>query len=215
MTVRRYLEDPALTGEVTVTSVVTSEKPIIRVAETWFHPQGGGQKGDRGRIGDVEVLDTRFSPDGQIDHIVSDAGQIQPGMKLPFVIDEEQRMINMRMHSAGHLIAGVVEVRFPGLVAVSGHHWPGEGRVEFREETQTDITQAEVELLVREAIEADLKVAIRDDPYTNRVCSIETYRSIPCGGTHVSSTSELGDIEIKGIKRKKGKLRIGYDISIR
>lgn len=212
MTIRRYLEDSALTGEVTITSVVTGEKTIIRTSETWFHPQGGGQRGDRGMIGDVQVLDTRFASDGEIDHIVSDAGRIQPGMRLPFAIDEEQRMINMRMHSAGHLIAGVVEVRFPGLVAVSGHHWPGEGRVEFREEEQTDITQAEVERLVREAIAADLEVAIKGDPYTNRVCSIDTYRPIPCGGTHVGSTSELGNIEIKGIKRKKGKLRIGYDI---
>ncbi|WP_129141112.1 alanyl-tRNA editing protein [Modicisalibacter coralii] len=212
MTIRRYLENSALTGEVTVTSVITGEKVIIRTSETWFHPQGGGQRGDRGKIGDAQVLDTRFSADGQIDHIVSDAGRIQPGMKLPFTIDEEQRMINMRMHSAGHLIAGVVEASFPGLIAVSGHHWPGEGRVEFREEKQTDITQAEVARLVGKAIEADLKVAISGDPYTNRVCSIENYRPIPCGGTHVSSTSEIFDIEIKGIKRKKGKLRIGYDI---
>lgn len=211
MTKRRYLAEDTLRGEVEITAVEQGETNIIRTAETWFHPQGGGQKGDRGRIGDCIVLDTKSGPDGTVDHIVDSAEGVAPGMKLPFEVDADFRRANARMHSAGHLIAAVVEDRFAGLTAVSGHHWPGEGRVEFQIDGPEEVTEAEVAALVGAGIAADMPITLQGDPYTDRQCAIAQHRPIPCGGTHLPRTAEIGSVELRGIKSRKGKLRIGYD----
>jgi hypothetical protein len=40
MTVKRYLLDPTTSGTVKITQIVSADRPIIRLAETWFHPHG-------------------------------------------------------------------------------------------------------------------------------------------------------------------------------
>ena len=58
MTNKRYLAEPAsYSGEATVTAILQGELPIVRLSETLFHPQGGGQKADRGTIGSASVTD--------------------------------------------------------------------------------------------------------------------------------------------------------------
>jgi alanyl-tRNA synthetase len=45
-----------------------------------------------------------------------------------------------------------------------------------------------------------------------RVLQIGDYKPVPCGGTHLSNTSEIGSILIKKVKTKDGVLKISYEI---
>jgi Ser-tRNA(Ala) deacylase AlaX len=45
---------------------------------------------------------------------------------------------------------------------------------------------------------------------TPRYAHFEGYEWCGCGGTHVRSSGEIGQIHIRKIKMKDGKLRIGY-----
>jgi alanyl-tRNA synthetase len=45
-----------------------------------------------------------------------------------------------------------------------------------------------------------------------RVVAIQNYFPIPCGGTHVNSTSELAGLVVHKMKIKKGQLKVSYAI---
>jgi alanyl-tRNA synthetase len=220
MTTKRYLADPALTGLVQVISIINGERPAVRLAETPFHVQGGGQKADRGNVGGVEVIDVRQSSDGGIDHLVTATKGLEVGGTYSFSIDPAWRKLNANYHSAGHLLAAVCELRFPGAMASAGHQFPGEARVDFNIEGAPSGVVDElmgaanvIEAAVRAEIAKALPIAIIGDPFVNRACQIGNFPIIACGGTHASSTAEIGEFSIRSIKRKGPVIRVGYEVS--
>ena len=103
--------------------------------QSLFYPQGGGQPADQGGIigvnADYRVLDVR-NVDGEVRHYIIDSNRvIHPGCAISIKIDKDRRMRNSKYHTAGHLIAGVVEKIKPELKAIKGHQFPGEAYVEF------------------------------------------------------------------------------------
>jgi Ser-tRNA(Ala) deacylase AlaX len=216
-----YLEDSRLLRvDATITRIESSDEGelLIFLDQTIFHPQGGGQKGDRGRIQDAEVVDTRKYAGNDIAHFVDSGADLEVGSKVALTLDTDFRNQSSRLHTAGHLIAHLLEERFTAAKAVRGHHWNGEARVEFTGIQDETIAIAELlESDLAQAINADFDVTINGDPYVNRMVQIGDgsfgQQPIGCGGTHVSSLSHLGDVSIRKIKRKGGTLRIGYAVT--
>jgi Ser-tRNA(Ala) deacylase AlaX len=46
-----------------------------------------------------------------------------------------------------------------------------------------------------------------------RVVQIGRYKAIPCGGTHLATTAEIGNFEMTKIKNKNGNLRISFSLA--
>lgn len=211
MTYKRYLFEATLSGTATITEVRDGERPYIKLNQTWFHPQGGGQKADRGTISNRAVLGVAHV-DGDVYHYLEDVTGLNVGKEVIVEVDKGWRFANATLHTSGHLIAALVETRFPTLRAVGGHHWPGEARVEFaghcllRAEDVFNILSDDI----AKAVDADLQVRVIFDDSANRTVQIGEYPAVPCGGTHVEHTGLL--LQCVGIKAKaKGeKLRISY-----
>jgi alanyl-tRNA synthetase len=206
----RYLDDDALSGVAEVVEVSDGERKVIRLRETWFHPQGGGQKADRGTIGPAQVLHVARNDD-YVDHQVDDLAGIAVGAELPFAVDADWRRLNAAYHTAGHLIGSLVETQGE-LIAVAGHQWPGEARVEFEGEA------ADLEALKRR-LEEDLEQAIaRAVPVRTvhaeggRAIQIGDWPAIPCGGTHLVSLAGLGPVRIDAVRRKGPRTRVSYSL---
>jgi Ser-tRNA(Ala) deacylase AlaX len=217
-TQKAYLAEPhTLTGEATVLSLNTGTYTSVRLNKTYFHPQGGGQKGDRGFIGSIAVLDTKHAEGGEVDHFVPSVEGLVVGQTYPIVIDAASRRVNAVNHSAGHLIAAVVDPAFPEIKAVQGHHWPGEARVEF-EGTVNDEVIARVTAFLKPALDKAISekwpVSLLGDPFVNRSVQFGSTEHVPCGGTHVSHLGQIKSITIKGIKKKGDKLRVHYDVEV-
>ena len=215
-TVKRYLADPATTsGVATITAIIDGERPVVRLEETWFHPQGGGQKPDRGTIGSANVIHVVHN-EGDVDHIVDSISGLEVGTTYPFQLDAGWRSINAAYHTAGHLIACVAENRFPEIRAVQGHQWPGEARVEFAGDSFEDYSalQSALEEGVQKNIADKTPVRVIGDPYANRSIEIVGYTAIPCGGTHVSAINDIGEVKIESVKRKNGKIRVNYCLKV-
>lgn len=213
MTIKQYLSDvKGLTGSVTVTEILLDqEKPIIRTAQTWFHPQGGGQKADRGTIGNSNVLHVAHNA-GYVDHYVDKIDSVAVGMECYFSVNAEWRRINSAFHTAGHLIAAVIDHGSFGVRAVSGHQWPGEARVEFEGDlAAVDAIQKSLPAFIEEAIRANLSVRIQGDPSTDRSIQIGEYAAIPCGGTHVRSLGEIAQVSVLSVKKKGKRIRVSYE----
>ena len=208
MTKLRYYDSDELTMNAQVLDCSPADDGKFRVtlAETLFHPQGGGQLSDQGTIAGVKVERVIHEGDKVI-HITEKEVAIGDAL---IEVSPEIRMLHARLHSAGHLISGVVEQM--GWYASKGHHWPGEGRVVFEpRDNPQPLTVEGVEQTVNQLIADDVPrhLAVKDG--IRSVC-FGDQQMHGCGGTHVSSAGQIGRIRILKIKEKKGQLSIQYDI---
>jgi alanyl-tRNA synthetase len=214
MTQKQYLAEPTkTTWTARVLNITHGETTIVRLDRTIFHAQGGGQKADRGRIGPAVVIHVAHNADN-VDHHVENAAGLEVGAEVVLEVDQAWRRLNAAYHTAGHLLASVVEAMYPGMRAVSGHQWPGEGRVEFTGDFPIEkMSVDDINTHLSTDLAADLAVSIVGDPFKERAMQIGSYEAIPCGGTHVSRLGEIATIIAKAIKAKSGRTRISFDAS--
>ena len=208
MTQRLFFTSDALSADVDVIDCTPCEDGfVVTLQATPFHPQGGGQPCDTGRIGNSEVLKVLQLQDG-IAHYVTQA--IEPGPARAEV-DPGRRQLNARLHSAGHLIGVIGEQA--GWIPTKAHHWPGECRVSFTpaEHALTLDTQ-QIQQRLEQWISADLPRHMRVDNQ-QRVVQFGDLPSYPCGGTHVRSLADIGAVNVLSATLKKGVLSVRYDLN--
>ncbi len=212
MTLKQYLAEPhKMTWTARVLEIIQGETTIVRLDQTIFHAQGGGQKADRGRIGSAIVIHVAHNADN-VDHHVESAADLKVGSEITLEVDEGWRRLNTAYHTAGHLLASVVEQMYPGLRAISGHQWPGEGRVEFMGDVPAEQLSADdINSRLASDLAANLPVAIVGNPFHDRTIKIGNYEAIPCGGTHVTQLGEVATTVVRSIKSKGGRIRISFD----
>lgn len=81
----------------------------ILLDRTAFFPEGGGQRSDRGRLGDAVVSDVQLRA-GEIVHI-SDR-PLPEGARVTGVLDWTERFRKMQNHSGEHIVSGLIHRMF-------------------------------------------------------------------------------------------------------
>jgi misacylated tRNA(Ala) deacylase len=192
-----------------------------------FYPGGGGQPPDEGVLlwGGVQtrIVGARKGDDLRL---VPAAGDPLPpvGTSVRGALADDRRTALMRTHSALHLLSGVVFRDFGALVA-GGNMEPLEARMDFNlpevpEGFRDRVVQAcAVEITADRAIEVTnlpRDEAFRSHPDLIRTATnllppdLEVVRIVDIvgldtqadGGTHVSSTAQIGRLEIVKIENK-------------
>jgi Ser-tRNA(Ala) deacylase AlaX len=207
MTLRLFFHSDDLKANVEVLDCTPQENEFAVVLRaTLFHPQGGGQPCDTGWIGESRVTRVVQDPD-RIIHFVD--SPITTGM-TQIRVDEPRRQFNTRMHSAGHLIGHFVQAM--GWMPIKAHHWPGEGRVQFKPaESAKDVDAQTLEHGIGQWITDDLPrlTSLREGAREIGFGELPAYG---CGGTHVRSLKDLGTVTIASISQKKGILSVHYHV---
>jgi misacylated tRNA(Ala) deacylase len=219
---------------------VDEEEHAVALAETAFFPTGGGQPHDTGvlEFGDSSsvVVDVEKDRDGRVWHRLAD-GSRRPrlGQRVHGAIDWERRYLLMRIHTAQHILNGVIW-RDYGALVTGAHMIPGEGRLDFELPSMSKEFANAVEARVNEQVALDLPVQILflpraeadRDPSLLRLKADRIPRSVDPlrvidivgldrqadGGTHVASTGEVGHVRVvktesKGKANKR--IRIAVD----
>ncbi|CAM3299256.1 hypothetical protein BZK31_14035 [Pseudomonas floridensis] len=185
----------------------------IALEDNIFHPQGGGQPSDCGWINDRAISGSRYQ-DGQVVLHVDTDHVFTVGEKVECSVDAELRKRHAALHSGGHILNWVLGEM--GWVAKSGHHFPGESRVEFlagRGALPADEElKQKAELRINELISSSKPVKTWDAEGM-RYCQIEGFEAMQCAGTHIDATDRLVGFQIKALKLKKGVLRVSYEVS--
>ena len=222
-------------GKILEQRVFPDGRIALVLDRTVFYPQGGGQPADWGAIssssGRFEVEDVR-AIDGAILHFGKFVeGQFALGEQVESAIDQERRVKNAKLHSAGHLID--VAVQNLGYVLRPGkaYHFSDGPYVEYEGEialADKDAVQRNLEIESNLLIEQDLAVHVLstdanqatqlcgglpeyiDQSAPVRVVSIDDYLGCPCAGTHVAKLGEIGPITISKVRTKAGKTRVSY-----
>ena len=219
----------------TVTGV---EDAQVILDQTLFYPLGGGQNWDIGTLtgpnGNLEVSEVRGRDD--VFHTVGEGHQLEIGDEVTGTIDWERRHAHMRMHTAQHLVSGLVYEMFNGARTVGNQIHSDRSRIDFNPITFDDAMLESLTIRTNDIIKQNLRVtdtvmtrdevnAIMPPERTNmdllpasvkqlRVVKIDDgFDLCPCAGTHVQQLGEIGDIQILGKKSKgKGTQRITYDL---
>lgn len=209
MTEKRYFFSDALEAESSVTGCTPQEDGRYRVtlSATLFHPQGGGQPSDKGTIGQANMLQA-VQEAGEIIHITDAPLDIGP---VTLKVDGNLRQLHTRYHSAGHLIAVAGEKY--GWQGIKGDHRPGEGRIVFEPGQQTiAVTAEDFARQVADLVSQALPRHQREEQ-SRRMITWGDLPAYACGGTHVSQTSEVGEVLITRVREKKGQLSVQYEVS--
>ncbi|WP_354292617.1 hypothetical protein [Paramixta manurensis] len=180
--------------------------------ENIFHPQGGGQPADTGWINDIPVKIRRHIS-GLVAVYPQEAIQYDNDTRLTALLSAPERLRNAALHTAGHLLN--CELHQYGWVARSGHHFPGEARVEFTMQgagavLSEDLPVDKISENIIKKLRHGAKVSAWMEGET-RLTLIENTVPIACGGTHVENINQIGGFLIKAVKFKKDVLRISYD----
>ena len=172
----------------------------VVLEHTAFYAESGGQSGDTGKINDVSVIDTQYSGSGKtIYHIVDpkDLKFLKKRSKVHGAIDWERRYKIMRHHSALHIVYLAFEVVHGKHKIIGSQVREDKARVDF--EYFDEVNLAEMQKVLDEAISKDIPIKVypseKDPDY--RIWELEGYPTIPCGGTHVHKTGEIGTVSLK------------------
>ena len=237
MNIATYFEDTYKFSD--ISNLVSSGRDekgwFVTFDKTIFYPQGGGQASDQGylQIGDVQIpVDFVRMVDAEIRHYIGRECKEFEGKKVSCNIDSERRLLNAKLHGAGHLISNILEKAYPYYQAVKGHHFPGECYVEFRAKNldARDVDLADLNQRIEQAISENLSVKsmfITSDklseicpnlPYSIpasesvRIVSFGDFVYQPCGGTHVKDSSELKGLQLVKSRVKGNLLKVNYII---
>lgn len=206
-----------------IVSVNEEEQGLI-LDRTALYPGGGGQPNDTGKflINGREVPVTKVKR-GNLHIIEGDLPSI--GTQLTGVVDWERRYKLMRIHTAMHILCGVVWRDYSASVT-GGNMEPLKGRMDFEfERMQKELVQ-EIEEKINIEVEAARDIAVKILPREEAflipdlirtkinllpegIAEVRTVEIIGLdlqadGGTHVRNTSEVGQIHITDYKSKGG-----------
>lgn len=220
----QYYQNPFLSELMVkiIKLVETSKGPAVITDRTLCYPEGGGQPGDRGWIGQVAVLDTLEDAEGSILHYVDGFSTLEVGQEVLMRLDWGHRFEYMQQHTAQHLISGILHtLKAIGTVAVHlGHDClsieTDRSEIDFEtlmavEDRVNDIVRLNVpvsyqELPLAEARALGLRRAIKVDGLV-RLVHIGDFDIIACGGIHVQSTAQIKQVLYKGSEMIRGHVR--------
>ncbi|MFN2188147.1 MAG: alanyl-tRNA editing protein [Candidatus Promineifilaceae bacterium] len=226
MNQRRYYEDSytASFEASIVESVVIDGQPGVVLEETYFYPSSGGQPHDTGIIGDAAVVDVVVRPaDEAVVHVLSTPVR---SVRSQAKIDWARRFDHMQQHTGQHILSQAF-LRILEAQTLSFHMGADVSSVDIDIQILDRKDADSVEMLANEIVWANrsvraelvrreeaLQYPMRKPPptlsKTLRLVTINDFDASACGGTHVSSTGEIGLIKIIGWERKRNAVRVEF-----
>lgn len=202
-----FWTDPYLTELGTEVTGVYGDD--VTVERTIFFAFSGGQESDAGTIGGARVL--RARTDGQqIVYTLEPGHGLRLGAPVTMAIDWARRHRLMRLHLAAELVLELVYQAHDPIEKIGAHIAEDKARIDFAWDGMLSEVLPDIQAKAAALIAADHPVitAFSDSAAERRYWEIAGFARVPCGGTHLKSTGEIGEIRLKRRNPGKGKERI-------
>ena len=200
---------------------------LLRLNRSAFYPTSGGQPYDTGTIAEANVLDVFVDEAGEVWHRVD--RPLEPGREVACQIDWPRRFDHMQQHAGEHMLANAVWRQLDGFV-IGLHLGADVSSIDAElPGGRSHLTAEEIRALeedVNEKIQRDVPIRasfpdaealaampLRKPPTVKehiRVVSIGDFECVACGGTHPSSSGQIGLMKIVDARPSKGKVRISF-----
>lgn len=207
MTQKIFWTNPYLT-ELT-TTVKTVDQNRITLHETIFYAESGGQESDAGTIGGFCVQKAEKS-EKEIIYTMQSPHNLQVGDRVTIQIDWIRRYQLMKLHFAAEIVLELVYKSFPEIQKIGAHISQDKARIDFHTPESLSSHIASLTNEVQSIIDEGLEVtsAFSDVENERRYWQIDGFNPVPCGGTHIRTTKEVGKIKLKRVNLGKDKERI-------
>jgi len=196
----------------------------IILEETTFYPTGGGQPHDLGIINGVPVIDVE-EVDGQIRHYINERSSLEAREAVTTEIDWSRRFDFMQQHAGQHILTASFVELF-GIQTVSFHLGKELVTIDvdtskISEEQLIDVEKLANQIILENRL-IETKWVTKDElsqyPLRKQVTVDEDIRLViipdfdynGCGGTHPSSTGQVGSLKILDTEMQKGKVRVHF-----
>ncbi|HEY9324702.1 MAG TPA: alanine--tRNA ligase, partial [Agromyces sp.] len=213
-----------LVDGVSVDRAAVGQIAEIILAETALYAESGGQVADKGVIVgpgyELEVLDVQKPVPGLVSHTVEvTTGEVGVGQPATTVVDAANRRAARQAHSATHLVHAALRDTLGKTATQAGSlNRAGYMRFDFSwAQALSDATKSEIEEIANNAVRDNLEVTTRvlplDEAKSLGAMALfgekygDTVRMVDiggpwsrelCAGTHVSTSAEIGLINLVG-----------------
>jgi Ser-tRNA(Ala) deacylase AlaX len=220
-----FWDDPYLTALDTTVLAVDGNQVILK--DTIAYAEAGGQESDRAKINHLAILESILDPEKRfITYTLPEKHNLEPGTPVRMEIDWARRYRLMRLHFACELILVLMnrhfgkkkqgeelqpeEIDHVGIEKVGAHMAEDKARVDFQLSENIEVYFPMLQSAFKAIIDADLpiKTGYMHPEHRIRYWRIEGLATVPCGGTHVKTTSEIGNVHLRRKRANKGVERI-------
>ena len=211
MTKKLFWQDPYRTECTAEVTAIRGNK--VKLNQTIFFAFSGGQESDSGTIGGVKVIEAVKQGDKEsiidIEYVLEKEPPFSVGKIVEVKIDSEKRRKLRNLHSAAHLLYYIIIEKI-GKVRIVGSNVASEkARMDFEYNQPLVEILPEIESTLNKFIEENHKIVMEDDAEKKdlRWWTCNQWK-MPCGGTHVRTTAEIGSVQLKRVNKGSGKKRI-------
>ena len=207
-----FWENPYLTElEAKVTSV---NENIITLDQTIAFAFSGGQQSDSGTIGGFQITEAK-KEGKEIFYTIEENHNLIPEQNIMVIIDWEKRYRLMKLHFAAEIILELVYQNYNHPEKIGANITADKARVDFFWEGRISEIFPELLSKANNIIESNLDIIsdFDNEESEKRYWYIEGFAKVPCGGTHLRKTGEIGPISLKRNNLGKGKERIEIYLS--
>ena len=231
MTSRLYYHNSFLCDfDATVADIASvNDRTAVILDQTAFYPTSGGQTFDTGWMSlangeRVRVQEVADREDGAVLHFVEDP--LPKGSRIHGVIDAERRRDHMQQHSGQHVLSAAF-VRLFNIPTVSFHMGSDSCSIDLDTKSLSAAQIEAAEALANQVVtdnrpvgirfvsqEEAKKLGLRKVPVIEkdelRLIDIRDFDLTACGGTHVSTTGQIGSILLRKAEKVKQGWRVEF-----
>lgn len=181
----------------------------VTLERTIFFAFSGGQESDHGTIAGLPVLDART--DGlEIVYTLAENHPLRPGDEIDVSIDWPRRYRLMRLHLAAEIVLELMCRELGSIDKIGAHIAADKARMDFAWPDSIATNLANIHRQATELIAADQPIisAFSNPQTQRRYWEIDGFARVPCGGTHLQRTGEIGELDLRRKNPGKGKERI-------
>lgn len=195
-----FWQDPYL--EKCIAKVMTIEGSSITLDKTIFFAFSGGQASDSGSVNGYPVIEAK-KVDLEIFYQIYEGHDLQVGQQVEVLIDWDKRYKIMRLHFAAEIVLELMGQNFNNPKKIGANITAEKARVDFSWEGNISETFPLIEKKIQEIVEGDHSIvsSFSDTVKEIRYWEIAGFAKVPCGGTHIKNTGEMGSILLKRGKR--------------
>lgn len=202
-----FWEDPYLSS--IMAKVTGVQGNLVTLDRTVAYAFSGGQQSDFGTIGGYPIIEAR--KDGrEIYYTIAASHDLNSGQEVKVAINWEKRYRIMKLHFAAEIILELVYQNYGKPEKIGANITFEKSRVDFFWDGNISDIFADLAQKAQAIIDSDcpIECGFDDVDRQKRYWKIEGFAKVPCGGTHVKKTGEIGGIAFKRKNIGKGKERI-------
>lgn len=176
--------------------------------ETIAYSFAGGQESDKATVNGISIIDSRM--EGPLIYYTLPEGHgLSKGDEVTMEIDWPRRHRLMRLHFAAELVLEIVTQKFH-LEKIGVHIAENKARIDFISDQNVSALFDTILTEYNAIIKANLPIqkGYSDVEVQRRFWKIDGFAQVPCGGTHVNTTGEVGYVTLKRDRPGKSKERI-------